>query len=193
MKDFGELLFTNKGITGPIVLSSSSKINKEKNFKDLTSATSIKVIIDLKPALNYEELYNRITRDFEKYINKEYKNSLNDLLPLSIIPVVIDLSGIDKAKKVNSITKAEKQNLVNVLKNLTFRLEDLESISVGIVTSGGIDTKEINPKNMESKKVEGLYFAGEVIDVDAYTGGFNLQIAFSTGFVAGKAAGELSE
>lgn len=193
MKDFGEILFTNKGITGPVVLSSSSKINKQKNLKDLTSAASIKVIIDLKPALSYEELYNRITRDFEKYINKEYKNSLNDLLPLSIIPVVIDLSGIDKTKKVNSITKIEKQNLVNLLKNLTFTLEDLESISVGIVTSGGIDTKEINPKTMESKKVKGLYFAGEVIDVDAYTGGFNLQIAFSTGFVAGKAAGELSE
>lgn len=186
MKDSGELLFTSKGITGPIVLSSSSKLNKEKNLKELTDLKKIKVVIDLKPALTNEELYNRITRDFEKYINKEYKNSLKDLLPSSLIPIIVELSKIDKTKKVNSITKKEKEYLVYLLKNFTFTLKSGIDIAMGIVTSGGINTKEINPKTMESKLITGLYFAGEVIDVDAYTGGFNLQIAFSTGFVAGE-------
>lgn len=182
---FGEMLFMNKGITGPIVLSSSSKINKLKNLKELADENKIKVIIDLKPALSKEELYRRITRDFEKYSNKEFKNAICDLTIQSLIPVIIKKSGISEKKKANSITKVEKERLVEILKNLDFTFEKLEDINAGIVTSGGVNTKEINPKTMESKIVGGLYFAGEVIDVDALTGGFNLQIAFSTGFTAG--------
>lgn len=182
---FGEMLFMNKGITGPIVLSSSSKINKLKNLKELADESKIKVIIDLKPALSKEELYRRITRDFEKYSNKEFKNAICDLTIQSLIPVIIKKSGISEKKKANSITKVEKERLVETLKNLDFTFEKLEDINAGIVTSGGVNTKEINPKTMESKIVSGLYFAGEVIDVDALTGGFNLQIAFSTGFTAG--------
>ena len=190
---FGELLFTSRGISGPIVLSSSSIINKDNELDEKAKQKNIQVIIDLKPALQESELYKRVTRDFEKYANKEFRNSLKDLLPSSIIPVIIEKAKIDPNKKVNVITKDEKLVLVSVLKNLVFNLKGLENISTGIVTSGGINTKEINPKTMESKIVKGLYFAGEIIDVDAITGGFNLQIAFSTGFVAGRSAGEQSE
>jgi len=189
-KRFGELMFTDKGITGPIVLSSSSKLNKVKDLNVILSQDRIKVIIDLKPALSEQELYKRITRDFEKYINKEFKNALSDLTISSLIPVIIAKSGISERKKVNSITKEEKESLVKVFKGLEFTFKDLENINVGIVTSGGVNVKEINPKTMESKIVNGLYFAGEVIDVDAYTGGFNLQIAFSTGYTAGINMGE---
>ena len=184
-KRFGEMLFTDTGITGPIVLSSSSKINKIEKLEELAKENKVKVVIDLKQALSEQELYKRITRDFEKYINKEFKNSLNDLTISSLIPVIVAKSNIKEDKKVNSITKEEKENLVSVFKNLEFTFEKLESVNVGIVTNGGVNVKEINPKTMESKIVNGLYFAGEVIDVDAYTGGFNLQIAFSTGFTAG--------
>lgn len=187
---FGELLFTSRGISGPIVLSSSSIINKDKELDEKARQKNIQVIIDLKPALQDSELYKRVTRDYEKYTNKEFKNSLKDLLPSSIIPIIIDKTKIDPNKKVNAITKEEKLVLVSVLKSLVFNLKGLENISTGIVTSGGINTKEINPKTMESKLVKGLYFAGEIIDVDAITGGFNLQIAFSTGYVAGRSAGE---
>lgn len=191
-EEFGEVMFTKKGITGPIAISLSSKLNNVKYLNEMIFQ-KIKIMIDLKPALSDKELYNRITKDFEKHKNKEYKNSLIDLLPTTIIPVIVALSKIDKNKKVNSITKKEKQYLVNLLKNLTFTLEGLEDISVGIVTSGGINVGEINPSTMESKIISGLYFAGEVLDVDAYTGGFNLQIAFSTGFIAGKMAGGIIE
>ncbi len=190
-KRFGELMFTDKGITGPIVLSSSSKLNKVKDLNLLASQDKIKVIIDLKPALTEQELYKRITRDFEKYINKEFKNALGDLTISSLIPVIIAKSGISEIKKVNSITKEEKERLVKVFKGLEFTFRDLENINAGIVTSGGVNVKEINPKTMESKLTKGLYFAGEVIDVDAYTGGFNLQIAFSTGYTAGINMGEV--
>ena len=190
-KRFGELMFTDKGITGPIVLSSSSNLNKVKDLKYLAFQEKIKVIIDLKPALNEQELYKRITRDFEKYINKEFKNALSDLTISSLIPIIIAKSGISETKKVNSITKEEKERLVKVFKGLEFTFKDLENINAGIVTSGGVNVKEINPKTMESKLVKGLYFAGEVIDVDAYTGGFNLQIAFSTGYTAGMNMGEV--
>ena len=189
-KRFGELMFTDKGITGPIVLSSSSKLNKIKDLKFLSCQEKIKVVIDLKPALSEQELYKRITRDFEKYINKEFKNALSDLTIFSLIPVIVERSGICETKKVNSITKEEKERLVKVFKGLEFTFKDLENINTGIVTSGGVNVKEINPKTMESKLVKGLYFAGEVIDVDAYTGGFNLQIAFSTGYIAGINMGE---
>ena len=190
-KRFGELMFTDKGITGPIVLSSSSKLNKIANLEQLVNDNKIKVYIDLKPALSDDELYKRITRDFEKYINKEFKNSLGDLTISSLIPVIISRSGIYETKKVNSITKEEKERLVKVFKNLEFTFKELENINAGIVTSGGINVKEINPKTMESKLIQNLYFAGEVIDVDAYTGGFNLQIAFSTGYTAGINMGEV--
>ena len=190
-KRFGELMFTDKGITGPIVLSSSSKLNKVKDLDSLSLQDKVKVIIDLKPALNEQELYKRITRDFEKYINKEFKNALSDLTISSLIPVIIAKSRINETKKVNSITKEEKERLVKVFKGLEFTFKDLENINAGIVTSGGVNVKEINPKTMESKLVKGLYFAGEVIDVDAYTGGFNLQIAFSTGYTAGINMGEV--
>jgi len=192
-KRFGELMFMDKGITGPIVLSSSSKLNKESNLDGLASENKVKVVIDLKPALSEDELYKRITRDFEKYINKEFKNSLNDLTISSLVPHIISKSGIDETKKVNSITRKEKERLVKVFKNFEFTFKELENINAGIVTSGGVSVKEINPKTMESKLIRGLYFAGEVIDVDAYTGGFNLQIAFSTGYTAGINMGEINE
>ena len=182
---FGEMVFTDKGISGPIVLSSSSKINKTENLDTLAKENKVKVYIDLKPALDKEELYKRITRDFEKYSNKEFKNSLSDLTISSLVPVIVKASKIDESKKVNSITKEEKERLVNTFKNLEFTFSSLESVAVGIVTSGGVNVKEVSPKTMESKFVQGLYFAGEVLDVDAYTGGFNLQIAFSTGYTAG--------
>ena len=191
-KRFGELMFTDKGITGPIVLSSSSKITKIQDIQSLAVKNKVKIYIDLKPALTNEELYKRITRDFEKYINKEFKNSLNDLTIASLIPYIIRKSKIEETKKVNSITREEKERLVNIFKNLEFTFDSLENINAGIVTSGGINVKEINPKTMESKLVKGLYFAGEVIDVDAYTGGFNLQIAFSTGYTAGLNMGEIN-
>lgn len=181
---FGEMLFTSKGITGPIVLSSSSKLNKI-NTQELTKDNKIKIIIDLKPALSFDELYKRITKDFSKYSNKEFKNAMNDLTIQSLIPIIIQKSGISEKTKANSITKVEKERLTNLFKNFEFTLDRLEDVNVGIVTSGGINTKEINPKTMESKLISGLYFAGEIIDVDALTGGFNLQIAFSTGYVAG--------
>lgn len=184
-EDFGEMLFTHFGITGPIVLSASSKINSLKDIEESLTKGKLKFAIDLKPALEEDVLYKRIGRDFDKYANKEFKNSLNDLLPKSIIPIVISRSKINENKKVNQITKEEKQKLVSVIKSFEFTLKELMPVETGIVTSGGVNTKEIDPKTMESKLVKNLYFAGEVIDVDAYTGGYNLQIAFSTGYIAG--------
>ena len=184
-ENFGEMLFTHFGISGPIVLSASSKINRVSEIDNKMKDHKIKCVIDLKPALTYEQLYKRIGKDFEKYTNKEYKNSLDDLLPKSMIPVVIQRSNIGESKKVHQITKEEKNKLVKTLKEFELDLQALCSVEVGIVTAGGINTKEINPKTMESKKIKNLYFAGEVIDVDAYTGGYNLQIAFATGYVAG--------
>lgn len=184
-EDFGEMLFTHFGITGPIVLSASSKINGVKKLNEKLKQKKIKFVIDLKPALLDDVLYKRIGRDFEKYANKSFKNSLNDLLPKSIIPIVILRSKINSDKKVNQITKEERQNLVKVIKEFELNIQSLLNIETGIVTAGGVNPKEIDPKTMQSKIVNNLYFAGEVIDVDAYTGGYNLQIAFSTGYVAG--------
>lgn len=184
--DFGEMLFAHFGLTGPIILSSSSKINRIKDLGNKLKEKSIYISIDLKPALSTDVLDKRLQRDFEKYTNKEFKNSLEDLLPQKLIPYIIKESNINEDKKVHQITKEERLTLCNLLKNLKVNIVELMSIETGIVTSGGISTKEINPKTMESKIVKGLYFAGEVIDIDAYTGGFNLQIAFSTGYVAGK-------
>lgn len=174
----GELLFTHFGISGPLVLSASSYINKyDKN--------DIALYLDLKPALSEEQLSDRILRDFLKYKNRDLQNSLNDLLPKSLIKPIILLSGISPEKKNSVITKEERKRLVNALKHIKFTIRKQASVEESIITSGGVSVKEINPKTMESKVIKGLYFAGEVIDVDALTGGYNLQIAFATGFVAG--------
>lgn len=179
-EDFGEMLFTHYGLSGPVILSASFYVSDY-----LKKKSAIAVKIDLKPALTEEELDKRIIRDFEKNTNKQFKNALDELLPQKLIPVVIALAGIDEAKEVHQITKEERKGLVRLLKGLTINVEGTRPIEEAIVTSGGINLKEINPKTMESKLLKGLYFAGEVIDLDAFTGGFNLQIAFSTGYTAG--------
>ncbi len=176
--DFGEMIFTHFGVSGPVILSASRHL-LSYDFKD------IKLLIDLKPALSEEKLDERIQRDFEKYTRKQFKNSLDDLLPQKLISVIVYLSGINPEKAVNQITKEERKRLVVLLKGLEATIIAARPIKEAIVTAGGIKTNEINPSTMESKKVKGLFFAGEVIDVDAYTGGFNLTIAFSTGYLAG--------
>lgn len=177
--EFGEMLFTHFGISGPIVLSASRTVS---SYLD---KYKLKVVVNLKPALSFEELDTRMQRDFNKFSNKNFKNSLDELLPKKIIPTIIDLCKINPDKKVNSITKNERQNLVHIIQNLTMHIKDLRPIEEAIVTSGGIDVREINPSTMHSKLIDNLYFAGEIIDVDGYTGGFNIQIALSTGFSAG--------
>lgn len=184
--EFGEMMFSHFGVTGPVVLSASSKLNTVKNINEKIKNKQIELVIDLKPALSFEVLDKRIQRDFEKYTNKEFKNSLNDLLPQKLISPIINLSKIDKEKKVHQITREQRENLVNIVKNLKINISGFMPLDMAIVTSGGINTKEINPKTMESKIVKGLYVVGELLDVDAYTGGYNLQIAFSTGVAAGK-------
>ena len=174
----GEMLFTHQGVSGPLVLSASSHM---RNFEK----KSYKISIDLKPALSEEKLDLRLQKDFSEHKNNQINNSLGKLLPKKIIPVVLKMWGIDPTKKCNSITKEERQELNKILKNFTVKIKSLGSIKEAIITSGGVSTKEISPKTMESKILSGLFFCGEVIDVDAYTGGFNLQIAFSTGRLAG--------
>lgn len=185
-EDFGEMLFTHFGISGPTILSGSAHLIRYKNVDELLKNKKIKITIDLKPALTEEQLNLRILRDFEKEKNKEFKNSLFELLPRKMIDYVILKSKINPNKKVNEITKQERLNLVKLIKQIEFSIKGTRPIEEGIITSGGINIKEINPSTMESKLVKGLYFAGEIIDVDAYTGGFNLQIAYSTGYTAGK-------
>ncbi|MDZ7672333.1 MAG: NAD(P)/FAD-dependent oxidoreductase [Halanaerobiales bacterium] len=177
-EDFGDLIFTGNGVSGPIILSASSNLRDIKNKNLILS-------IDLKPALDYETLDNRLQRDFKKYNNKDFKNSMDDLLPSKIIPIFLERTNIDLRKKVNQLTVEERNRITNLLKEFNFTIKDYSSFDRGIITSGGVDVKEVNPSTMESKLVKGLYFAGEVIDVDGYTGGFNLQIAFSTGYLAG--------
>ena len=184
-EDFGEMLFTHFGVSGPTILSSSAHLLRYKNIDKLLKENKIKLCIDLKPALSEEELNKRILRDFEEYKNKEYKNSLDKLLPKKMINIIIELSQINPYKKVNEITKEERMKLVKILKGLEITITGFRPVEEAIVTAGGVSVKEINPKTMESKIVKGLYFAGEIIDVDAYTGGFNLQIAYSTGYTAG--------
>lgn len=184
-EDFGEILFTHFGVSGPTILSASAHLLRYKNIDNVIKEQNIKLIIDLKPALSIEKLDTRIQRDFFENKNKEFKNSLNDLLPQKLIYPVIQLSAIDANKKVNEITKEERLRLVKLLKNFSIVISGFRPLEEGIVTSGGISIKEINPKTMESKMIKGLFFAGEIIDVDAYTGGFNLQIAYSTGYTAG--------
>lgn len=176
--DFGEMLFTHFGVSGPMVLSASAHLRNLGEEKYLFS-------IDLKPALSVEQLEKRLMHDFSKYANKDFINSLGDLLPQKLIPVIVRLCGIPASQKCNQITKEARQKLVLLLKNLTLTLTSFRPIEEAIITAGGVAVNEINPKTMESKQTPRLYFAGEVIDVDGYTGGFNLQIAFSTGFLAG--------
>ena len=183
-EDFGEMMFTHFGITGPMVLSASAHI------PDI-APNKYEAHIDLKPALDEKTLDARVVSDFTKYANKDFMNSLGDLLPQKLIPVVISLSGIPSRKKVNSITKEERAALCRVISDLTIEICGFRPISEAIVTKGGISVKEISPKTMESKLCAGLFFAGEVIDLDAYTGGFNLQIAFSTGVLAGESAAQV--
>ena len=175
---FGELLFTHFGVSGPTVLSASSLINR----MDLQR---VRLSIDFKPALSGEQLDKRLLRDFEEYKNRSISNCLKELLPVALIPVVLDRCGILPDKKVNSVTKNERQLLLTNIKNFDMLVSSLRGFDEAIITSGGVDVKEINPRTMESKLVKGLYFCGEVLDIDAFTGGFNLQIAFSTGFAAG--------
>ncbi|MBE6700983.1 MAG: NAD(P)/FAD-dependent oxidoreductase [Ruminococcaceae bacterium] len=174
-EDFGEMLFTHYGVSGPVILSASSHLRNLSEQKE-----KYVLVIDLKPALDSEKLDKRILSDFSLNINRDFSNSLSDLLPSKLIPVIIELSGISPKKKVCEITKVERNRLVSLLKNLTLTIVGTRPINEAIITSGGVSVSEINPKTMESKLVSGLYFAGEIIDVDAYTGGFNLQIAFST-------------
>lgn len=175
-KNQGEMKFTNFGVTGPLILSGSRFVKKNNIYK---------LIIDLKPAMDISELDKRIQKDFQKYINKSFKNSLDDLLPKKLIPIILSLSKIDEDKKVHDITREERKSLVTLLKELTLEIKGLRSLSEAIVTAGGVDTKEIDPSTMKSKIINNLSFAGEVIDIDAFTGGYNVQVALATGFLAG--------
>lgn len=175
--DFGEMLFTHYGVSGPMILSASSHIHNGDH--------SYRILLDLKPALDKKTLDKRIQRDFAENNNKDFINSLSKLLPGKLVPVIVSLSGILPGTKVNMITKEQRLHLVDVIKCMELNVVGLRPIEEAIITSGGINVKEINPKTMQSKIVDNLYFAGEVIDVDAYTGGFNLQVAFSTGYLCG--------
>ena len=177
-EDFGELEFRNYGIDGPTIKSASCYVED-------TQKNTYYIVLDLKAALSEEKLDLRIQRDFKKYMNKNFENALNDLLPKSMIDFVISLSEIDRYKAVHQITKKERRKLLESIKKIRFDIKKIRPIEEAIVTSGGVEVKEINPATMESKKIEGLYFAGEIVDIDAYTGGYNLQAAFSMGYLAG--------
>ena len=178
-EDFGEMLFTHFGVSGPLMLSASSYIASKVKTKEL------KLIIDLKPALTFEQLDQRVLRDFDENINKQFKNAIQKLFPTKLIPVILAVCNIDPDKKVNLITKEERHQFVTLIKNFTFTIQGLRDFNEAIITKGGVKVKEINPTTMESKLVQNLYFVGEVLDLDALTGGFNLQIAWSTGYAAG--------
>ena len=192
-EDFGEMVFTHFGISGPTILSGSAHLVRYKEIDNLMKEQKIKLQIDLKPALTEEQLDERILRDFKEFKNKQFKHALDKLLPQKMIPIVIEKTKINEEKRVNEITKEERRNLVKVLKKFELTIKDFRPVEEAIITSGGINIKEINPKTMESKLVKGLYFAGEIMDVDSYTGGFNLQIAYSTGYTAGMHVGDLEE
>ena len=182
LEEFGEMLFTHYGVSGPIILTASRKIVK---YLDKQDKNRIKLEINLKPALNQQQLDNRLQRDFAKYSRKSLKNGLVDILPKKLVPVVIKLSSLTPTKPINQITKKERNIIVSMLTNLTLTIADHRPIEEAIVTMGGIAVDEINPNTLESKLVKGLFFAGEIIDIDGFTGGYNLQSAFSTGYVAG--------
>ena len=177
--DFGEMLFTHYGVSGPLMLSASSYIGKKLKEKEL------RLVIDLKPALTMEQLDQRVLRDFEENMNKQFKNAIGKLFPTKLIPIMLELSGIDPDKKVNLISKEERQHFVWLIKHFEMTIKGLRDFNEAIITKGGVKVKEINPATMESKLVQGLYFVGEVLDLDALTGGFNLQIAWSTAYAAG--------
>lgn len=177
--DFGEMLFTHYGVSGPMMLSASSYIGKIVKGKEL------RLVIDLKPALTAEQLDQRVLRDFEESMNKQFKNAIGKLFPAKLVPIMLELSGIDPDKKVNLISKEERQQFVRRIKNFEMTITGLRDYNEAIITKGGVNVKEINPTTMESKLVRGLYFVGEVLDLDALTGGFNLQIAWSTAYAAG--------
>ena len=181
--DFGEMLFTHFGISGPVILSGSSYI-----VKSIKKGEKINISIDLKPAISNDTLDARILREFGEASNKDFRNSLGNLLPKSLIPVIIKLSGINQFKKVNEVTKEERKRLVGLIKAFPLTVKDTRGFNEAIITQGGVSVKDINPATMESKHIKGLFFAGEVIDVDALTGGYNLQIAWSTGWLAGQSA-----
>jgi hypothetical protein len=181
---FGEMLFTHFGVSGPIVLDLSGKIG------ELLEKGGVKLVLDLKPALDFQTLDKRIQSDFSKYSNKLFKNSLSDLLPKKIIPVIIELSGINPEKKVNEITRQERQKLVRLLKGLEMRVSSLLGFETAIITSGGVSLREINSKTMKSKLIDNLFFAGEIIDLKGPTGGYNLQLCWSIGHLAGQSAAE---
>lgn len=176
---FGEMLFTHFGVSGPLILSASSYYSKQKKGGET------KLYIDLKPALDMEQLDKRLLRDFEENKNKQFKNALNGLFPAKLIPVMITLSGINPDKKINEVTKEERRAFAALIKSIPLTVTGTRSFAEAIITQGGVSVKEVNPSTMESKKVKGLYFAGELLDLDAMTGGFNLQIAWSTGYLAG--------
>ena len=177
--EFGEMLFTHYGVSGPIIISASSVVGKKLQDKELT------LQIDLKPALSREQLDQRVLRDFEENKNKQFKNAVDKLFPAKLKPIMIELSGISPEKKVNEISKEERHCFVDLIKNFKMTLTGLRSYNEAIITKGGVSVKDIDPGTMKSKKISGLYFAGEVLDLDALTGGFNLQIAWSTGYLAG--------
>ncbi|HJA34620.1 MAG TPA: NAD(P)/FAD-dependent oxidoreductase [Candidatus Mediterraneibacter merdigallinarum] len=183
-QDFGEMLFTHYGVSGPVILSASSITGSRLKEKELT------LHIDLKPALTKEQLDKRVLREFESNHNRQFKNAVAGLFPAKLLPVMVDLSGIPEEKRVNEITKEERKKFTDLIKDFTMTLTGLRSYSEAIITRGGISVKEIDPRTMESKLIKGLFFAGEVLDLDAVTGGFNLQIAWSTGFLAGAHAGQ---
>ena len=189
-EDFGEMIFTHFGISGPTILSGSAHLVRYKNIDEKLKNKNIKLSIDLKPALTEEQLDDRILRDFKEFKNKQFKHSLDKLLPQKMLPVIIEQSKIEPEKRVNEVTKEERKRLITLLKNFEITIKGFRPVEEAIITSGGINIKEINPKTMESKLIKGLYFAGEIIDVDAYTGGFNLQIAYSTGYTAGMHCGD---
>ena len=178
-REFGEMLFTHYGVSGPVLLSASSYVAKRLKKGNL------ELFLDLKPALSEEQLDARLLREFEEFLNKQFKNALVHLYPARLVPVMVELSGISPEKKVNEITREERQQIIRATKNFPLTLTGLRDYKEAIITQGGVSVKEINPSTMESKKVSGLYFAGEVLDLDAVTGGFNLQIAWSTGYAAG--------
>ena len=177
--DFGEMLFTHYGVSGPLMLSASSYIGKKLQEKEL------RLVIDLKPALSVEQLDQRVLRDFDENMNKQFKNAIGKLFPAKLVPIMLELSGIDPDKKVNLISKEERQHFVWLMKNFEMTIKGLRDFNEAIITKGGVKVKEINPSTMESKLVQGLYFVGEVLDLDALTGGFNLQIAWSTAYACG--------
>lgn len=185
-KDFGEMLFTHFGVSGPLIISASSYVGKK--FMDKNGQKKeLTLEIDLKPALTEEQLDQRVLRDFEENHNRQFKNAITKLFPTKLIPVMLELGGIDPEKKVNSIEKEERRQFVHLIKHFRMTLTGLRDYPEAIITKGGVNVKEIDPGTMESKLVKGLYFAGEVLDLDALTGGFNLQIAWSTGYAAGNA------